>query len=205
MLVFNTIFMFAIIAAAVIIFGGYVDIKDIDDVLLYRGVIYNFLALCAVLTAAGWLLVKKPTARLFVFCAFAFLFIALAKPGFITISRERSTQQAAQAMLKYVNPQDIIVNYDIYYQDSPFYFKRRVIITDWIGELEYGVDNASPQDRAAWIIDDAGVPALLARPLANGQKMYFIVRDKSLKKYPFKQSTKFIEKINKYNIYVREQ
>jgi 4-amino-4-deoxy-L-arabinose transferase-like glycosyltransferase len=205
LLVLHTVVAAAMIAAAAIIFGKALPIKDIDDVLLYKNVIISLVALTAVFALLMWFVFKKPAARVICLCVYGFLLLACAKPGFAIIAGERSTQKVAQNMLAYVKPADIIVNYDYYYQDSPFYFKRRVIITDWKGELEYGIANANPRERAQWIIDDADVPALLARPLENGRKMYFIVRDKSLNKYPFKQSTKFIEKIGKYNIYVREK
>jgi len=204
-LIFHTVFTAALVIAAAVIFGRHIHFRDIDDVLLYKNTILTLIGLSVIFTALGWALLKKPYARLISFCVFAFLFLFAAKPGFVTISNERSTHLVAKSMLRYVNPQDIIVNYDYYFQDSPFYFQRRVIIVDWHGELEYGMNNAPQDERKQWVIEDPDIHTLLERALEPGQKMYFIVRDKSHNKYPLKEETRFIEKVGKYNIYVREK
>lgn len=203
--IFFAVFALALIAAAAIVLGRRVYIKNMEDVLLYKTAIINITLLSAGFAALFCFIVKNNGRRVALLCLYALLFAAFAKPGFVTISKERSTRAVAQAMLKYLQPQDIVVNYDYYYQDMPFYLKRRVVITGWRGELEYGITQAAPRERARWFIARPDVPALLTRPLEDGQKMYFVVRQRHHNHYPLKEQTKLIEKTGEYYIYVREQ
>ena len=201
---FITVMAAAMAVAAIIIFGGGVQLKRLDGIMLYKDVIYSLIALCVICAVAMWCFVKHKSYGLLIYSVFSFMFLLAAKPGFVTISDERSTWRLMHSMREYVKPQDIIVSYSTYLQDIPFYLQRRIIITGWIGELEYGYDKVSPEERAKWMVADKDIHTLLERPLEPGQKMYFVVRDRYLDKYPFKESTKLIDRAGKYSAYVRE-
>lgn len=47
---------------------------------------------------------------------------------------------------------DIVVTYNQYYQDLPFYLERKVSILNWKNELRYGMAH---QDTRTWMLDDA--------------------------------------------------
>lgn len=51
-----------------------------------------------------------------------------------------------------LQPADEVVAYDQYYQDLPFYVKRKITILNWQNELTYGMQH---QDTSDWMIDDA--------------------------------------------------
>ncbi|MCL2888445.1 MAG: glycosyltransferase family 39 protein [Elusimicrobia bacterium] len=202
LLIFQTVVTAALVVGAVLIFGQFITIGRIDDILLYRNTIINLVILSCIFTAAGWLLLKRRAAFITAFCIFAILFLFLAKPGFVTVAKERSSKIAAVALLKYLKPQDKVAIYNYYFQDMPFYLKRRVIITGWTGELEYGMQNAP--DIKDWFFPHGSEADLLKIPLEPGQKMYIVSDDDHMKNYLLKDSTKFVEKAGDYNIYVRE-
>ncbi|MDR0292219.1 MAG: glycosyltransferase family 39 protein [Elusimicrobium sp.] len=202
LLIFQTVITLALAVAAILILGRFIKINKIDDVLLYKNTIITLTVLCCVFTASGFYLHKKPAAFTAAMCVFAVLFLFFAKPGFVTIAKERSSKIAAAAMLKYLKPQDKVVIFNYYFQDMPFYLKRRVIITGWRGELEYGYSNAKDLDD--WYIPRGSEQKLLSMPLEAGQKMYIVVEDDKMRDYSFKNTTKFVEKAGTYNIYVRE-
>ena len=63
----------------------------------------------------------------------------------------RSIKPLAIQLARRLKPADAVATYHNYYQDLPFYLRRRVIIVDWKGELAFG---ASVEDVSGWMIDD---------------------------------------------------
>jgi len=61
----------------------------------------------------------------------------------------RSIKPLAQKLNQVIKPSDEVATYSRYYQDLPYYLRRRVTVVDWINELKFGIEH---QDASAWII-----------------------------------------------------
>ncbi len=57
---------------------------------------------------------------------------------------------------------DVVAQYQTYRQGLPFYTKRRCVLVNEVGELEFGADRAA--DRKAFFLDDAAFLALWNSP-----------------------------------------
>lgn len=62
-----------------------------------------------------------------------------------------SIKQLALELKPQLTPNDIVISYDTYYQDLPFYLERRVVIINWKNELSFGIAH---QNINHWIWDD---------------------------------------------------
>ena len=56
-----------------------------------------------------------------------------------------------------------MAQYEVYRQGIPFYTKRRCVLVNEVGELEFGADRAA--DRKTYFLDDAGFRALWNSPV----------------------------------------
>lgn len=64
----------------------------------------------------------------------------------------RSVQPLAMTLKPMLQPGDEVVAFDTYYQDLPFYLQKRVVVVDWLNELEFGTHHQT--DAAQWVIDE---------------------------------------------------
>jgi 4-amino-4-deoxy-L-arabinose transferase-like glycosyltransferase len=64
----------------------------------------------------------------------------------------RSILPLANILKTRIKPDDIVVTYNQYYQDLPFYLNRKVSILNWRNELAFGMQF---QDTSDWMLDDA--------------------------------------------------
>lgn len=64
----------------------------------------------------------------------------------------RSVKPLASQLLQIINQNDHIYTYNDYYQDLPFYLKRKVTIVSWVGELKFG---SKHQDMSTIFATDA--------------------------------------------------
>ncbi|NLI96658.1 MAG: glycosyltransferase family 39 protein [Synergistaceae bacterium] len=79
------------------------------------------------------------------------LFTCLAlKGGFAFYGTFLSAKQTAEIIEKARQPGDMIVSYEDYDQGIPFYLKTRVVLVNWLGELEFG---SKIGDQSEWFID----------------------------------------------------
>lgn len=63
----------------------------------------------------------------------------------------RTIRPLAMQLTPILKPQDDVITYNQYYQDLPFYLRRRVSILNWRNELSYGMQQQNTRD---WMIDD---------------------------------------------------
>jgi len=77
--------------------------------------------------------------------------IVLATPHIDT----RSIKSLALTLQQQSTPHDVIIMYDLYYQDLPFYLRRAplVVLNGW-GELEFGTVHANPHPSWMWMRND---------------------------------------------------
>lgn len=66
------------------------------------------------------------------------------------ISDNRSIKPLVNVLKTYMHPQDQVFSYATYYQDLPFYLERTINVVDYLGELEFGVQQ-QPETRR-WMI-----------------------------------------------------
>lgn len=64
----------------------------------------------------------------------------------------RTILPLATTLKPLLKPNDIVVTYDQYYQDLPFYLERTVSVLNWRNELTFGMEH---QDNHDWLINDA--------------------------------------------------
>jgi len=81
-----------------------------------------------------------------------------------------SIKPFTEKMLPYLTTDTIVVSYDNYYQDLPYYLKRRVMIANWRGELKFGMLH---QDTHDWMVTDQQF-----WPLWQSNKPVFVVMPK---------------------------
>ena len=198
---FNFTASAALIMAAILILGQFIPLKKSDDILLYKDLIWILCCLCFSFSLLAWFLTKKRKLFLTAYCLFACLFLFFLKPGFNTIGKERSGKETCVSMLQYLNENDKIVVCYEYGYDFSFYLKRRVILLGAMGELTFGHDRETEK---GWFIGREGLEELMAKPLGEGQKVYFVIHNKRHAYFPLKEETEFIEKVSNYNVYVRK-
>lgn len=61
----------------------------------------------------------------------------------------RSIKPLAETLSPILKPTDEIASYGIYFQDLPYYLRRKVTIVEWTNELSFGMQH---QDARAWMI-----------------------------------------------------
>jgi len=93
------------------------------------------------------------------------------------LSDPRPIKTLAVTLKPLLKPDDAVVSFDHYYQDLPYYLDRRVIVVDWINELDYGYKH---QDLSQWLIKQ---PALWRR-WRSSQRMYMIASLQDAAKLP---------------------
>jgi 4-amino-4-deoxy-L-arabinose transferase-like glycosyltransferase len=81
-----------------------------------------------------------------------FLF-SLNRPAAALIGANRSGKQIAEILNREMRAGDALVQFRAYVQSVPFYTKRRSILVEQVGELEYGMRCAT--DRCDWYLDRA--------------------------------------------------
>lgn len=77
------------------------------------------------------------------------------------------------------NPQAVVISYNTYYQDLPYYLKRKVMIVNWRDELSYGYSIDPTVSK--WMINEDKL-----WPLWNhGQRVYMVMSQQDYKRlYP---------------------
>jgi 4-amino-4-deoxy-L-arabinose transferase-like glycosyltransferase len=61
----------------------------------------------------------------------------------------RTIKPLANILLPIIKPNDIVITYNQYYQDLPFYLKRKIYILNWRNELTFGIAH---QKHHEWMI-----------------------------------------------------
>jgi 4-amino-4-deoxy-L-arabinose transferase-like glycosyltransferase len=89
------------------------------------------------------------------------------------ISDHRSIKPLANVLKTYMHPRDQIFSYATYYQDLPFYLNKTINVVDYLGELEFGVQQ-QPETRR-WMISKE---AFLARWQLN-QRSFMLTSNAS--------------------------
>jgi hypothetical protein len=78
-----------------------------------------------------------------------------------------SARELASAIGEFRIPGDVIAQYGNYDQGLPFYLKQRLVLVNYLGELEFG---AKQEKDPSWFIGDAQL-----KELWNGDKRVILV------------------------------
>ena len=86
------------------------------------------------------------------FLLLALFLTALNRPAAQYLSGYKSVKQLAGVLNASLREGDVVAQYGLYQQGLPFYTKRRCILVNEVGELEFGAERAP--DRGKWFLDD---------------------------------------------------
>ena len=159
--------------------------------------------ICFVFSVTFWFYKKDPKKILFANIIFAFYFLAASLPFFSVLATQRSTKTLSKMLLPLLKPQDIVLHFNTYKQDMPFYTKHRITIYNREGELAFGRSKAP--DANNWFIEPENIEVYLNQPLQENQKLYIVVKDKHINQVPGIENFKHIgHDERELNLYVRQ-
>lgn len=90
---------------------------------------------------------------LFSFLLLALFLTSLNRPAGHFLGGYNSVKGMGEILASSLRPGDVVAQYGVYRQGLPFYTKRRFVLVDKKGELEFGAERAS--DRDDYFLDDA--------------------------------------------------
>ncbi|MGI6783928.1 MAG: phospholipid carrier-dependent glycosyltransferase [Aminivibrio sp.] len=119
--------------------------------------------------AAGVYAYRKKRARLFAaaLCLTAFLAMFSFMRVFTLYDGLLSSRDLAEAVAELRRPGDTVAQYGNYDQALPFYLKQRIVLVNYLGELDFGAER---EEDPSWFIDDEGL-----KQLWNGEKRVLLV------------------------------
>ncbi len=138
-------------------------------------------AVLLLLVVLSWVYYARGESRKMVLalCIFAFLNIATFKNVFGFYDRIMSARDISSAIREHSLPGDVIAQYREYDQGLPFYLKQRIVLIDWLGELEFGANRG---DQSDWFLNTEG---FLQRYWVSDERVLLVLREGT--------STEFLE------------
>ena len=154
-LIWNNLLLIPFIGALVF-YPFFNDRLGAGDLLPYTLPVAGALAL---FVAAGWFFSRKKRPFLLAvsLCLLALLSMASFKRAFTLYEGLISARELAVAVEEIRRPGDIVAQYGNYDQGLPFYLKQRIVLANYLGELEFG---AKREEDPSWFIDDQGLKKL---------------------------------------------
>lgn len=189
--------------SAILIFNGFISLKRINEALVYKTTVTLICTLCFVFCISFWVYRKQAKKMLIVHILFAFCFLAASLQFFPALATQRSTKTLSNMLKPRLQPQDIVLHFNTYKQDMPFYTKHRIAIYNRVGELAFGRSKAEDADN--WFIEPGNIEAFLNKPLQENQKLYIVVKDKHINQVPGIENFEYIgHDERELNLYVRK-
>ena len=87
------------------------------------------------------------------FACLALFLCSLNRPAAALIGENRSGKGFAEVLKREMREGDVVAQFRTYVQSVPFYTKRRNVLVEEVGELEFGMQHAA--DRSSWFLDKA--------------------------------------------------
>jgi len=112
------------------------------------------------------LFIRRLSAERVVYLSFLLLALfltSLNRPAAEYLGNYKSVKKLASVLSASLREGDVVAQFQTYRQGLPFYTKRRCVLVNEVGELEFGA-NRSP-DRKAYFLDDAAFLALWNSPV----------------------------------------
>ncbi len=119
----------------------------------------------------GWRLFlrRRYGALAAVMCLMSLLTMFSFGRAFLLYDRLLSARELAARIDAIRRPGDVVAQFADYDQGLPFYLKQRVVLADWLGELEFG---AAQETDPSWFLDGAGLAGLW-----SGERRVILVMD----------------------------
>lgn len=115
--------------------------------------------------------IKNFKAAVAVLCVSSFIFIYGLLGIYTVMGETRSTKAVSEVITKEIRPNETLVSYGEVLQGIPFYTKQRVMLVDYMGELEFG---AKQKEGEGWFLkSEEFLPQW-----RNGSKSFVLVSDK---------------------------
>ena len=111
------------------------------------------------------LFVRRLSAERVVYLSFLLLALfltSLNRPAAEYLGNYKSVKKLSSVLSASLREGDVVAQYQTYRQGLPFYTKRRCVLVNEVGELEFGADRAA--DRKTFFLDDAAFLALWNSP-----------------------------------------
>jgi len=108
-------------------------------------------------------------------CFMSLLTIFTFGRAFLLYDTLLSARTLAKRIDEIRGPGDVIAQFADYDQGLPFYLRQRIVLVDWLGELEFG---ASQETDPSWFLDGAGLAALW-----RGEERVILIMDRDRREY----------------------
>jgi 4-amino-4-deoxy-L-arabinose transferase-like glycosyltransferase len=111
------------------------------------------------------LFIRRLSAERVVYLSFLLLALFLTsinRPAAAYLGQYKSVKTLSSVLSASLREGDVVAQYHTYRQGLPFYTKRRCVLVNEVGELEFGADRAA--DRDTFFLDDAAFLALWNSP-----------------------------------------
>ncbi|MDR2137577.1 MAG: hypothetical protein LBO68_04735, partial [Synergistaceae bacterium] len=125
---------------------------------------------------------RRCAKKVSVLCVLAFLNLAVFARGFVLKAELDSYKEQAALIEEALQPDDVVVAYKAPAQGLGFYLRRRIVLADVLGELEFG---ARQEKDPRWFIDSRSLEALWSKKESKKEsegkgegKRVFLVADK---------------------------
>jgi 4-amino-4-deoxy-L-arabinose transferase-like glycosyltransferase len=131
----------------------------------------RWVPLCALpaLLILAWgvvpLFIRRLSAERVVYLSFLLLALfltSLDRPAAEYLGNYKSVKKLSSVLTASLREGDVVAQYQTFRQGIPFYTKRRCVLVNMVGELEFGADRA--KDRKEYFLDDAAFLALWKSP-----------------------------------------
>jgi len=112
------------------------------------------------------LFIRRLSAERVVYLSFLLLALfltSLNRPAAEYLGNYKSVKKLSSVLSASLREGDVVAQYRTYRQGLPFYTKRRCVLVNEVGELEFGADRAA--DRKAFFLDDTAFLALWNSPV----------------------------------------
>jgi len=168
--------IFILVFIASIVYPFFDD-NEIGDLKLYSYTI-PFGLISLAFPFIGKYSIKKANVKLFVFgmLTLSLLFTVTAKRGFTLMGETRSTYDTALLISEHKREGDLVAQIWDYDQGLPFYLKQRIVLIDWLGELEFG---ASQEKEAMWFLEADEIKEFWD----ESERVFFIVSKKNVYRF----------------------
>lgn len=99
----------------------------------------------------------------------------------ITIINNQSIKPLITILQQQIKPEDEVICYKMYPQELPFYLQRKIIVADYLGELEFGTKQ---EDVSAWMMSAAELAKHLKS--AKNKRIYLITKNNYQQRFKIK-------------------
>lgn len=171
-LLLNSIGLFIFIAA-LINYSVHADYLSAWDIFRKGWLIFLSLTLGLAAVIGVWFKTKQIRCTISAMAVVAFLFACGLQSIHGQVAVNRTAVYAADDIKNMENPGDLIISYGDYVQGLAFYLHQRIIVSSYLGELEFG---STHPDGQGYFIDDEQLLSMW-----HSDQRIFIVFDKSKK------------------------